>query len=424
VAVAGITTDFWGNAHANPPSIGAHEGSVNAFSVAWHANSEIDPLATPVQTFSGLSAPAMDVPALTSVDPLDTLRGAAGTMDVPALTSVDPLDTLRSLAGTMDVPSLANVWEGDTLRGVAGGLLSDWIIDSVGGNYRIAGLLEGNILAGVDFGLVPHQGTRVDADPAAVLDTEPPFGDPLAPLVPAFNLAAWELLRNSPADPNLYEVGHSFKQFGAMVNGLLPLGGVIVPPFCPGVIDAQPYAQGCIKVRFYEMYCYQGAPYRYDFHVKRLIDGPLTLAEINAGTYYSCSFYQDQIGPDLYTGSPFGDFGIGEVVIAVESPGDAGDNIHLFTNQQYQVAVRAVAIQSGIVGIDDNDAVAIAWSSGYQGIAHIDIIDWPCLELCTPIDLSNVQITALPAVTIASPLPPVSVQKMPNLDVHPHKRGE
>lgn len=196
----------------------------------------------------------------------------------------------------------------------------------------------------------------------------------------------------------------------------------IVPPFCPGVIDVQPYAQGCLLVRFYEMFCYEGIPYRYDFHVKRLIDGPLTKTEIDNGDYFSCSFYQDQISPDLYHGSPF-DFGIGEVVLAVESPGDAGDNIHLFTNQQYQVAVRAVAIEVDVIGEDDNDAVTISWSSGYQGITHMTILDWPCLDLCTPIDLTNVQITAMPEVDIAS-VPPLSVQRMPNLDVHPHKRGE
>jgi hypothetical protein len=149
-----------------------------------------------------------------------------------------------------------------------------------------------------------------------------------------------------------------------------------------------------------------------------LIDGALTKAEIDNGDYYSCSFYQDQIDPNLHGGSP-GSLGIGQVVLAVESPGDAGDNIHLFTNQQYQVAVRAVAINlaSAVVGEDDNDAVAISYSSGYQGIAHLDIIDWPCLELCVPIDLTNVQITALPEVNL-------NVKRMPNLDVHPHKRGE
>ena len=196
----------------------------------------------------------------------------------------------------------------------------------------------------------------------------------------------------------------------------------IIQPFCPGVIDAQPYAQGCLLVRFYEMFCYEGVPYRYDFHVKRLVDGPLTKTEIDNGDYYSCSFYQDQIAPDLYTSSP-GDFGIGEVVLALESPGDSGDNIHLFTNQQYQVAVRAVAIDVDVIAEDDNDAVVISWSSGYQGIAHIDIIDWPCLDLCAPIDLSNVQITAMPPVTLPDHLD-VFVKKMPNLDVHPHKRGE
>lgn len=43
-----------------------------------------------------------------------------GSADLPALSSVDPLDTLLGDAGTMDVPDLANILPADTLRGVPG----------------------------------------------------------------------------------------------------------------------------------------------------------------------------------------------------------------------------------------------------------------------------------------------------------------
>jgi hypothetical protein len=181
-------------------------------------------------------------------------------------------------------------------------------------------------------------------------------------------------------------------------------------PLCLGVADATVYAQGVLLVRFYEMVCIEGIPYRYDFHVKRLVDGPLTLAEINAGDFYSCSLYQDQINPDLYVGSPFGTPGIGEVVLAIESPGDAGDNIHLFTNQQYQVAVRAVAIDGNVIAEDDNAEVAVSFSSGYQGIAHLDILSWPCLSLCSP----ALQVAIQGVVQAA--LSDVKVSQMPVLE--------
>jgi hypothetical protein len=46
---------------------------------------------------------------------------SGGTMDLPAITSVDPLDTLETIPGEMDVPAIANVRNNDTLRGATGG---------------------------------------------------------------------------------------------------------------------------------------------------------------------------------------------------------------------------------------------------------------------------------------------------------------
>jgi hypothetical protein len=74
----------------------------------------------PLDTLEGATG-TMDIPALNKVAPSDTLRGSAGTMDIPALAGVDPLDTLEGAAGTMDVPFLANVRNNDTLRGATGG---------------------------------------------------------------------------------------------------------------------------------------------------------------------------------------------------------------------------------------------------------------------------------------------------------------
>ncbi len=195
-------------------------------------------------------------------------------------------------------------------------------------------------------------------------------------------------------------------------------------PICVGAIDAAPYAQGLIKVRFYEMICLGGSlPYRYDFHVKPMLDGPLTKAEIDAGTYFATSVYQDQINPDLYDGSPFGDPGIASAAIAIESAGDSGDNLHPFTNQEYQIAVRAVAIDGIAIAEDDNDEVVVSYSNGYQGTTSIEITKWPCVELCTPLDLSDVRITQMPALQAAiTSLVDLVVKQMPPMEVVTRQR--
>jgi len=52
------------------------------------------------------------------------------------------------------------------------------------------------------------------------------------------------------------------------ITGTGSTGGVVTPPSVSARRCA-PYAQGLIKVRFYEMICLDGAvPYRYDFHIK------------------------------------------------------------------------------------------------------------------------------------------------------------
>jgi len=417
-AVGGLTTDIDGTTiGAGTCPIGCHSGTVNAYGVTWPTGAQS------TVNFINFAGAVTGTAVAEAHTANQVLHSAGGNwIDENLTVETVKVTTAFGLApqvGAFYGPAATDVREGVATRFMETGLIAQsGILPAYGGTcnklYSAAEEITRNEIP--DLTLIP---TPATGGPAAWLERNVPR---VGTLDLYAVMLAFELGRNSPADPNFYQQGHSFMQFGATINGLLPPGGVIIPPFCPGVIDAQPYAQGCIKVRFYEMFCYEGVPYRYDFHVKRLIDGPLTDAEINMGSFYSCSFYQDQISPNLYHGSPF-DFGIGEVVIAVESPGDAGDNIHLFTNQQYQVAVRAVAIQSGIVGIDGNDAVVISWSSGYQGIAHIDIIDWPCLDLCTPIDLSNVQITAMPPLVFPDSLD-VFVKKMPNLDVHPHKRGE
>jgi hypothetical protein len=106
-----------------------------------------------------------------------------------------------------------------------------------------------------------------------------------------------------------------------------------------------------------------------------------------------------------------------QVVLALESNGNAGDNIHLFTNQQYQIAVRAVARNGNTIFEDDNDEIVVSYSSGYQGIAHLDIIDWPCLELCDPVDLSDVKITSMPPLAVAS-LPVINtvITSLPDIE--------
>jgi hypothetical protein len=179
-------------------------------------------------------------------------------------------------------------------------------------------------------------------------------------------------------------------------------------------VDAAPYAQGLIKVRFYEMVCIEGVPYRYEFHVKPLLSGPLTQSEINLKTYYTVSMYQAQINPDLYNGSPFGVPGIAEAAIAIE----AGDNLHPFSNQQYQVCVRAIAINGDVIGEDDNIEVVISYSNGYQGTTSVHITALPCIEFCNPIDLS---INSLPEIKVSAESKPLEIlvpTGLPNLNVH------
>lgn len=163
-------------------------------------------------------------------------------------------------------------------------------------------------------------------------------------------------------------------------------------PTCLGIIDACPAAQGSIWIRFWEMCLADGdAPYRYDVHVKRADGGILTEAEINAQTYYARSFHADELygcgSGSPGGGSPGGGPGILQALIAFESPGDItapvipnDENMHLMTNRQYYIAVRAVAIDAGnVIYEDDNDAVAVSYSSGHQGELWTQILN--CVEI-------------------------------------------
>lgn len=198
----------------------------------------------------------------------------------------------------------------------------------------------------------------------------------------------------------------------------------ILAPVCFGAVDAEPCAQGGIKVRFYEMVCLEGVPYRYDVHIKKLLSGPLTKAEIDLGTYYARSFYQEQINPYLYAGSPYGDPSIGEVVIMEESPGESGDNVHLFTNQQYQIAIRAVAIEVDTIAEDDNDAVVVSYSNGYQGIHTVSIDKIPEVNVNATI-AGVASISSLPDLVLdTTNLPEIGVKKMPNLNVRITPKGQ
>jgi hypothetical protein len=76
----------------------------------------------------------LDVPALSSVDPLDTLRGAAGTMDVPAITKVLKSDTLRGVAGSWDDDNLGVGSENNVRNGKAYGLSQTGTLSGGGGN--------------------------------------------------------------------------------------------------------------------------------------------------------------------------------------------------------------------------------------------------------------------------------------------------
>lgn len=198
----------------------------------------------------------------------------------------------------------------------------------------------------------------------------------------------------------------------------------ILAPVCLGVLDAEPCAQGGIKVRFSEMICLEGVPYRYDVHIKKLLSGPLTKAEIDLGTYYARSFYQDQINPYLYSGSPFGDPSTGEVVVMEESPGESGDNVHLFTNQQYQIAIRAVAIKVDTIAEDDNDAVVVSYSNGYQGIHTVNIGSAPKIDVDAAIT-GVASISSLPDLVLdTTNVPEIGVKKMPNLNVRITPKGQ
>lgn len=204
-------------------------------------------------------------------------------------------------------------------------------------------------------------------------------------------------------------------------------------PTCLGVIDAAPYAQGAILVRWYEA-CPVDDQYiiwRYEFHVKRAVDGPLTPAEINAHTYYCRSLRADGItkcipeSPCLESpcvGMP----GILMAGLAFEAPEsisppvvDGDENMHLFSNQQYYIAVRAVALDlvGQVTYEDDNTETVLSYSTGYQGVVWQHILTWPCLELCADPVTVPVNVTGLPDVTIGefadtlpASIPPLDIQ--------------
>ena len=200
----------------------------------------------------------------------------------------------------------------------------------------------------------------------------------------------------------------------------------LAPPICLGIIDAAPAAQGCLKVRWFEMITDPaGTSYRYEFHVKPLIDGALSKAEIDAGTWYSRSLkYPDQGSPSILPYSPSDLPEIVEALIGFEAYEQNFDNVHLFTNQQYQVAVRAVQIDlaTNEIAEDDNDEVTISYSSGYQGVQWTHIVSWPELEISAIPSLS-VAISAAPDVNLAEDSV-IGISEMPQLDSHIHRGGE
>jgi len=182
---------------------------------------------------------------------------------------------------------------------------------------------------------------------------------------------------------------------------------------CSGVVDAVPAAQGSIWIRFWEM-CITGAadPYRYDIHVKRFDNGPLTAAEINDGTYYARSLYAEELFGCAGLGSPAGSGGtpgILQALIAFEAPGDItpsvvpnDENMHLFTNREYYVAVRAVAIDANnVIYEDDNTATTISESSGHQGELWTRILDCVAVEACEGAGSIPVSVSGLPDVNVA-----------------------
>lgn len=198
-------------------------------------------------------------------------------------------------------------------------------------------------------------------------------------------------------------------------------------PICLGMIDAAPAAQGCLLVRWFEMITDpDSTSYRYDFHVKPLIEGLLIKAEIDAGTWYSRSLkYPDQGSPSILPyDSPEDIPEILQALIGFEAYEQNFDNVHLFTNQQYQVAVRAVQIDlaTDVIAEDDNDEVVTSYSSGYQGVQWSHIVSWPELEI-SAIPALNVAITVAPDVNLAEGST-IGISEMPQLDSHIHRGGE
>lgn len=217
----------------------------------------------------------------------------------------------------------------------------------------------------------------------------------------------------------------------------MPFTGVPGCPVCLGIVDAAPYAQGAILVRWYEACPYNDdyPIWRYEFHVKRAADGPLTPAEINAKTYYARSLRAEGItccepmSPCL--GSPCASSpGVLMAGLAFEAPESvtppvvAGDgNMHLFSNQQYYIAVRAIALDpvTNVTYEDDNEEIELSYSTGYQGVVWQHILSWPCLELCAG---QSIAISALPAVEFADGAElDMRITAWPELGVHMHRKG-
>ena len=99
----------------SPNGAGYGDGGLTSGTQDLPALSSIDP----ADTLEG-AVGTLDLPALNKVAPSDTLKGANGTMDLPAIDKVSPNDTLEGVTGTQDLPDLANVRDNDTLEGAAG----------------------------------------------------------------------------------------------------------------------------------------------------------------------------------------------------------------------------------------------------------------------------------------------------------------
>lgn len=178
-----------------------------------------------------------------------------------------------------------------------------------------------------------------------------------------------------------------------------------------GIIDAAPAAQGSIWIRWWEA-CFTGVlvPYRYDIHVKRFDGGILTPAEINAGTFFARSVHSDELfGGCVGSGVSGNGPGILQALIAFEAPGDItapvipnDENMHLFTNRQYYIAVRAIGIDptTRMIVEDDNVQVVLSFSTGFQGELWHTILEWPCVKFCDPNAIQNVKIVEVPDLNI------------------------